>query len=201
MIPSVKKPRVKSVRIFHDPNLGAYASQGWDVHKIASGKISTLSGRTFTFPLGASPTRVCTLKKLIEDTQGIAMDHQTLRTTARVLPDEEIVQTLATNGEEEISLILVVSGPAPPEREFLPKPAPGKFQGGGMCKPRPDPYVTQTVTLSPEEHKAESGASQQNGSQRNEMDPGRIGGSPAPSERVVDRRQMAAAVEARLRKK
>ncbi len=59
------------VNIFTDNNLYDYVTRGWSEEKLISGKIKTLSSRTFTITGLQESSTILEIKRKIEDSEGM----------------------------------------------------------------------------------------------------------------------------------
>eukprot|EP00759_Apiculatamorpha_spiralis_P015172 PhF_6_TR21898/c0_g1_i1/m.31095 len=192
-----------TVKIFADPNLGEYALRGWDVHKIITGRIRTISSHTTTYTVSPATT-VQKLKEMIEDKEGVNKDTMCLRTTARTLRNEETIKSIAC-GLTEVTVVMIAGG-ATGVGVTAPVNEGGMPNDPTMAQ-RPTGTVTQTVTVTPEEDDATSrGVSTSTSSQQQQHPPsgGRVLSSGSSSRAVGGgddlRAKMAAAAEARMRR-
>jgi len=67
------------INIFTDKNLASYIVRGWSEDKLVSGKIKTLTGRTFPISDVGEHDSVMMVKQKIEDQEGIPVSKQTLK--------------------------------------------------------------------------------------------------------------------------
>eukprot|EP00760_Papus_ankaliazontas_P030612 PhM_4_TR4932/c0_g1_i1/m.79775 len=187
------------ITIYTDPNLGQYVTRGWDLSKFVSGKIRTLSGETFTVPIAAGKDVISTvkdLKKAIEDVRGIPIDRQTLRTTARIVYESELLSDIFSSGGGGTLILITSYHPSAGPLTHDPNQRPEHLGGG--CAPRePSKYVTQTMTeAAPSSSKGpvNTNATKSTAASKNKD-------VKSVSEQPVDRSKVLAAALARQRKK
>jgi hypothetical protein len=143
---SANEQKPVKIKIFTDRNLIKIVSQGWDLDRLVSGKIGTLTGRNFYINLPNDTglyTTIKVCKGLIEDQEGIPIQKQEIRKGSKKLDDEKTLRHYLVN--ETDTLLLLVATDDYDKYLFHPQ----EEESIGM-KVKMKPQVTQTLTIDEE---------------------------------------------------
>lgn len=82
----IQEEKKFKLKIFTDSNLAYTLSKGWDIDQLISGKVRTLTARTFEIECTLNTT-IKELKNFIEDQEGYNRKDQTLKKGTKTLDD------------------------------------------------------------------------------------------------------------------
>jgi len=135
------------ILLFTDKNLSLYLAKGWSEEKLVTGKIKTLSSKTFSVELHPSNT-ILDLKKKIEDTQGIPIEKQDIRKGKTKLKDDMKLEHYFIR--DGTTLLLLVEGDGDLNFQI-----DDELPTSESTKLRHHPVVSKTIVIDPEEEKNE----------------------------------------------
>lgn len=135
----IEKEKTFKLKIFTDSNLSYTLSKGWDIDLLISGKVRTLTSRTFTIECTLETT-IQELKHKIEDQEGYSRKELTLKKNRKTLDDPK--KTLGELYIDEKTTLHMIT----PQTFKKEKDTQGGKKGGLKTKNRGTGSKTMVIT-------------------------------------------------------